>query len=252
MCAPTGVRKSVSVNMCSQRAFTICEVEGVLRDSAPANMKCQLITLAPYINAFSIGSHSCERMEFLGDAILSVVVTQYLYDRFPTCREGFLTSMRSKIVSANMLTNLGELLQLNNHVRDRRVHLLGHERVVRVDDILEALIAAISIDQGMNAAKTWFLNVLEHHVDISSLVSHHDSHKQRLAKLSGSLTFSKITCPKGMVSVCLKDSNGVILGTATGASRREAEENASRKALAASSSSQAHIREVPRPAMAHY
>lgn len=209
---------------------TVPEVEELLKGSAPKNEHFHTVTLAPYDDALTVGSHGCERMEFLGDAILSVVVTRYLYDRFPCSREGFLTKLRSKIVNASMLKQIAEALGLHAHVRDRRGG--GGARFVATDDILEALIAAISIDRGLDIAQSWFLAVLEHHVDLAALVSRHESSRQHLTAIRGPVTFSAIQTTHGMISVCLRDACGVILGTATAVSRRDAEEEASRKALA--------------------
>lgn len=224
-------------------AITLTEVLHLIRSSAPANSACCVGSLSVYSDALTVGSHPCERMEFLGDAILCVTVTQYLYDRFPSSREGFLTNMRSKIVSAKMLCDIGSRLALQVHARGRK------DEAIAVDDILEALIAAISIDQGTDAAKTWFINVLEHHVDLSALVSHHESSKQHLTLLSGALTFTKIESPKGMISVCLTDAYGVVLGTATATNRKDAEEESARKALATRLQVHLHV-DMPRPAMA--
>lgn len=210
--------------------MTLDEVQDFVRASAPGNRACVVRSVAPYVVALTVGSDGCERMEFLGDAVLAVVVTQYLYERFPSEREGFLTKMRSKIVSSKMLCQLSAQLNLLPHVRDRR----ALRREVAVDDILEAILAAISIDMGMEAATKWFLNVLEHHVDVSALVSWHDSHKQRLVKLSsGALTFTERGSPGGLISVCVRDAGGVVLGTASAPTRKGAEEDAARKALSA-------------------
>lgn len=216
--------------------MTLGEVEVFLRDSAPGNRGFAVRSIVPYTDALTIGSDGCERMEFLGDAILSVVVTRYLYERFPKEREGFLSKMRSKIVSSRMLCQLAAQLGLESHVRDRRgarVGGSGSGSEVAVDDILEALLAAISLDQGMDEATRWFLNVLEHHVDVSALVSWHDSNKQRLVKLSGALTFTERGGSRGQVSVCVRDAGGVVLGTASARTRKVAEEDAARKALSA-------------------
>lgn len=199
------------------------EIEGLIRGSAPGNRDFTVGKITPYLEALNVGAHGCERMEFLGDAVLSVIVTQYLYDRFPSSREGFLSKMRSKIVSARMLTQLAASLGVEKHVSPS----------TSIDDILEALIAAISIDRGMREASDWFINVLEHHVDLSALVSRHDSYKQQLTNLCGPLTFTRLTSVPGTVLVCLKDAVGAVLGTASACNRRDAEEDASRKALAA-------------------
>lgn len=202
--------------------------------------------MQPYVDALTVGSDGCERLEFLGDSILAVVVTQYLYERFPDEREGFLSKMRSKIVSAKMLCQLAGQLGLGAHVRDRRASLVRRE--VAVDDILEAMIAAISLDMGMAAANLWFLNVLEHHVDVSALVSWHDSHKQRLVQMSGALTFTERVVKRGQVCVCVANASGVVLGTASAATRRGAEEDAARKALMAMHGS-GGLATLPRDAM---
>lgn len=203
------------------------DIEGLICNSAPRNHACRIKCLSPYIDALSVGSDRCERMEFLGDAVLQVVVTQYLYERFPSSREGFLSKMRSKIVSSNMLFQLGKLLNLSSHVQDHRTN----KSSCALDDILEALIAAICIDAGMEAARTWFINVLEHHVDVSALVSRHDSGKQRLLNVRGAVTFTQIRAPRGKVTVCVKDPSGSVLATATAESRKDAEEQAALKAL---------------------
>lgn len=210
---------------------TLQELQTFIRESAPGNKEFIVTSLEPYRDALHIGSDACERLEFLGDSILSVVVTQYLYERFPVSREGFLTKMRSKIVSSKMLTQIAIQLGLDYHVRDRRSTYDGAKMHLAVDDILEAFLAAISIDMGLDLAKTWFLNVLEHHVDVSALVSWHDSSKQRLTKLNGALTFVETRATRETVSVCVRDARGVVLGTATARTRKEAEEDASRKAL---------------------
>lgn len=220
----------------------LVEIEGLVRGSAPGNRDCLIGSVGPYLQALSVGSDGCERLEFLGDAVLSVIVTQYLYDRFPSSREGFLSKMRSKIVSAKMLTRLAQSMGV-----DRFAGTLAP-----VDDVLEALIAAICIDRGMDRASTWFINVLEHHVDLSALVSWHDSCKQRLANLCGPLTFTKLTSDPGTVLVCLRDAYGQVLGTASACNRRDAEEDAARKALVHRSGDSQSQAMLPRQAMARH
>lgn len=223
------------------------DVEGLLRNSAPGNSTCRIGCLSLYVDALTIGSDGCERMEFLGDAVLQVVVTQYLYERFPSSREGFLSKMRSKIVSSQMLSQLGNLLDLTSHVCDTRRHALS----IALDDILEAVIAAICIDAGIEAARHWFINVLEHHVDVSALVSWHDSGKQRLHRVKGAVTFTQMVAPRGKVAICIRDPSGAVLATATAGSRRDAEEDASRKALAGYPDAGCPVAAVlPRQAMA--
>ena len=92
-----------------------------------------------------------ERLEFLGDAILGAVIADYLYQQYPDKDEGFLTSMRSKIVSRSHLNRVADRLNITPLViskLDRRkpAKSLG-------GDALEALIGAIYLDQGVLKAK---------------------------------------------------------------------------------------------------
>lgn len=203
------------------------EVLGLVRGSAPGNGGFCVGSVAPYAAALRVGSAGCERMEFLGDAVLSVVVTQYLYERFPSSREGFLSKMRSKIVSSRMLRQLAGLLDLESHVRPHSAR-----GAIALDDILEAFIAAVCLDAGIEASRAWFINVLEHHVDMSALVSWHDTSKQRLVTLMGGITFTEMIRGPGSVSVCVRDATGNVVATATAGTRRDAEEDAARKVLA--------------------
>lgn len=94
-----------------------------------------------------------ERLEFLGDAVLGAVIAEYLYTHYPTKNEGFLTSMRSKIVSRSHLNNVAQRLNITPLVltkMDKRkpAKSLG-------GDALEALIGAIYLDQGVKPAKAF-------------------------------------------------------------------------------------------------
>lgn len=217
-------------------AVSEAEVEGLVRGSAPGNGRCRVGSLLPYAEALAMGSAGCERMEFLGDAVLSIVVTQYLYDRFPSSREGFLTKMRSKIVSSRMLSQLAGLLHLEAHVRRSTDTTNSSRGPIALDDILEAFIAAICLDAGIEAARDWFINVLEHHVDISALVSWHDTSKQRLVTLAGgAITFTEVVGGHACAhtrAVCVRDATGRVIATAMAGTRRDAEEDAARKVLA--------------------
>lgn len=92
-----------------------------------------------------------ERLEFLGDAILGAVVAKRLYDLYPEENEGFLTSMRAKMVSRKNLNKLAEKFNLAPLVVSR----LDAKKPARslLGDVLEALIGAVYLDLGMEAAE---------------------------------------------------------------------------------------------------
>jgi ribonuclease-3 len=89
--------------------------------------------------------NSNERLEFLGDAILSVVVAEYLFKTFPYKDEGFMSEMRSKIVSKTQLHNIAVKMGVDNMV-DANVDKSGKSKVVC--DAFEALIGAMFLDKG--------------------------------------------------------------------------------------------------------
>lgn len=68
------------------------------------------------IDCMPLQENSNERLEFLGDSILNLIVARYVFDRYPDDNEGFLTNMRTKLVNGKMLAFLGEKIGLQNHV----------------------------------------------------------------------------------------------------------------------------------------
>ena len=94
-----------------------------------------------------------ERLEFLGDAILGAVIADYLYQEYPGKNEGFLTSMRSKIVSRSHLNNVANRLNITPLV----ISKLDKRKPAKSlgGDALEALIGAIYLDQGVKKAKSF-------------------------------------------------------------------------------------------------
>lgn len=117
-----------------------------------------------------------ERLEFLGDSILGAVIAAYLYKKVPTGSEGYLTQMRSKIVSRKHLNELGKDLDLirfvNSNVDGANVGENIH------GNIFEALVGAIYLDKGYNFAQRFiFENVVLPYVDIERLEGKITSYK---------------------------------------------------------------------------
>ena len=109
-----------------------------------------------------------ERMEFLGDAILSTVIASHLYKKVPGGNEGYLTKMRSKVVSREHLNELGRDLNLIKHVRTAIPTKQFGENIH--GNVFEALIGAIYLDRGFRYSEK-FINrrVIKPYVDIQKL-----------------------------------------------------------------------------------
>lgn len=112
---------------------------------------------------------SNERLEFLGDSIIGTVVAEYLFKKFPFKDEGFLTKMRSKMVSRNqhnqiaLKMGLNKLIEANN---DR----FGSKPSSINGDAYEALIGAIFLDKGFKAVQTFLLTrIINVHIDMDEV-----------------------------------------------------------------------------------
>lgn len=98
-----------------------------------------------------------ERLEFLGDAIIDFIVGEYLFHQLPTMREGDLTLLRARLVSEDALAGFAVALNLGQEVLMGRGEEVngGRTRAALLADSFEALVAAMYLDQGMNAVMAW-------------------------------------------------------------------------------------------------
>ncbi len=96
-----------------------------------------------------------QRLEFLGDSVLSLVLSEQLFRRFPDVREGQLSRYRSNLVRGPVLSDLARRLRIGDHLHLSRgeAETGGRDRDNLLEDALEALLGAIFIDGGFNAAK---------------------------------------------------------------------------------------------------
>ena len=117
-----------------------------------------------------------ERLEFLGDSILGSVIAAYLYKKSPTGSEGYLTQMRSKIVSREHLNELGKDLNLIRFVKSNIDQANVGDNIH--GNIFEALIGAIYLDKGYNFCQKFiYQNVIVPYVDIAKLEGKITSYK---------------------------------------------------------------------------
>jgi len=135
---------------------------------------------AKKINGLKINN---ERLEYLGDAILSAIVADYLFRRFPYKDEGFLTQMRSKIVSRTSLNRLSLKLGLQKLVVS--VDMQSSQPKSAGGDAFEAFIGAVFLDKGYNFTKKIILNrIIGVHFDVEQLVEEEVSYKSRIIEWS--------------------------------------------------------------------
>lgn len=117
-----------------------------------------------------------ERLEFLGDAMLDAIIAAYLYKKVPSGNEGYLTQMRSKVVSRDHLNELGRDLNLIRFVKSNVSKSKFGENIN--GNIFEALIGAIYLDKGFKYCEKFvFKRVIEPYVDIPKLEGKVTSYK---------------------------------------------------------------------------
>ncbi len=99
--------------------------------------------------------HSNERLELLGDAVLGLVVVDFLYQRYPNKEEGELTNMKSLFVSRRILAKIARTLKLGQYmlISDAEERSGGRKRASINSDAMEAIIGAIYLDGGLSSAR---------------------------------------------------------------------------------------------------
>lgn len=135
------------------------------------------VTHKSYAQVSEINSN--ERLEFLGDAILDAIVAEYLFQRFPGEDEGYLTKLKSKVVSRKTLGEIAESMNL------RSIILYNAGRSINLNSIegnaFEAIIGAIYLDGGFEAAKrSMHQYVFRKYVDINRLLEEEIDFKSKL------------------------------------------------------------------------
>jgi ribonuclease III len=127
-----------------------------------------------------------ERLEFLGDAVLDLIVAELLFKKFPFRDEGFLTEMRSKIVNAVFLDQMARKLGLDDLLKE----VSGYQRNQRPSknmnaDVFEAFIGAFYLDHGyLKTMKFFQLRIMKVFVDFEELVHTESNFKSRLVEWS--------------------------------------------------------------------
>ncbi|MDM8558709.1 ribonuclease III [Candidatus Parabeggiatoa sp. HSG14] len=121
----------------------------------------------------SVGLPNNERLEFLGDALLSCIVAEALFERFPLAREGELTRLRANLVKRDTLVQIAQKLELSQYLRLGFGELKtgGGQRASILADAVEALIGAIYLDSGMEVCQTVVLQLWQ--APLNSLSGHH-------------------------------------------------------------------------------
>jgi len=187
-------------------------------------------------NDYAISNN--ERLEFLGDAVLSTIVAEYLFKKYPNSDEGFLTKMRSKIVKRNSLDEIADKMGLDLVLANYNLTRLSKSML---GNALEALVGAVYIEVGYARTKHYVVSrILRRYLDIHELESYDDNYKSQLlewCQKNGRQIEYKVMAKyksekrdKFKVAVYV---DGKKLGTADDFNKKSAEQLASERAMTA-------------------
>ena len=180
---------------------------------------------------------SNERLEFLGDAVISSIVAEYIYNNYPRKSEGFLTQLRARIVSRESLNRLGKKIGLEQHIKFRASKNNAHSSLV--GNVFESLIGSIYLDKGYNKTKDILTKyIFKKYIDLKIVEQTNTDYKSQLL----------INCQKRQKRLAYKELNkskiegefyftmglyinDEIITQATAKSKRKAEQKASKEVL---------------------
>jgi len=193
-----------------------------------------------------------ERLEFLGDAVLDAVIGELLFNMYPDQGEGFLTRMRSMLVSRHQLNILARKVEIERVVESN----LGRQQETSVPgNALEAVIGALFLDKGFEKTRKAVVALLNQHFDLRSIEQEDRDSKSRLLewgqkkrrKVEFHITEESGRGGRGKVYVCEVKVEGEVRGTGRGMSKKKAEQDAAQAAFRSMRHREGPQREGVRP-----
>ncbi len=187
------------------------------------------------------GCRDNERLEFLGDSVLGIIITEVLYKKYENSDEGGLSKMRASLVCEQSLEEIARTIELGNliYLGKGEERTGGRNRASVVSDAFEALIAAIYLDSDMETVRKWVLNIMGDKIVHLRSDEYFGDYKTRLQEIVQSSGMSRIVysvvdeqgqdhMKQFTVSVTV---GGKELGRGKGFSKKEAEQKAAHAAV---------------------
>ncbi len=202
----------------------------------------EALTHRSYLNENkSVTGHHNERLEFLGDAVLELATTRFLFDKFPNNQEGDLTAYRASLVNTQSLAETSEALGVNDMLLLSKGESkdTGRARQFILADTFEAITGAVYLDQGYDAAESFIAKNIYPKIEnvvANKLWQDAKSHFQEVAQERRGVTPSYKTLLEEGPDHDKKFTIGIFLGDkqvaqGTGKSKQEAEQDAAHRAI---------------------
>jgi len=187
--------------------------------------------------------NSYESLEYLGDAVIHLILANYLYKRYDNKDPGFLTVLRTKIEKGETLSKLSKYIGLDDYaIIARNIELAGGRQNNKniMEDIFEAFMGALSLETTFENCRLFLTNLIDERIDFAELINTSDNYKELLMQYYHKLGFK--TTPtykllemtedkKKIFKMGAYDPNNKLIGTGIANSKRVAAENAAKEAL---------------------
>jgi ribonuclease-3 len=222
-----------------KREFS-CSLKKIL-GFRPGNLKLYEVAFIHRSASFTLpdgNKVNNERLEYLGDAILDAILSDFLFEKFPDENEGFMTKIRSRIVNRDVLNHLAISMGINKILISNVSSI--HPTRNLYGDALEALIGSVFLDKGFKKTKKLFIrNVLNKYLDLQTIVNTDTDYKslvfEWVQKNKSNLIFTyneeyDFNLKKSVFSTTLFIDKEEF-GQGNGASKKEAEQEAASMAL---------------------
>ncbi|MBN2618365.1 MAG: ribonuclease III [Spirochaetales bacterium] len=198
------------------------------------------LTHRSYLN-INKNNYNNERLEFLGDSVLGVVVTEYLYKSFPEKKEGELAKIKSYVVSEEVLAKIGLTIGIDSVILFGKGEEAsgGRKKNAIIEDAVEALFGAYYLDQGYDKIKKFIRSLLIPEIDLVLKGDYRKDYKTILQELAQK---KDKVCPKYVLVEKMGPDHNItfkyevlihnnVMGTGIGRSKKSAEQKAAKDAL---------------------
>ena len=209
----------------------------------PSDLKIYIesLTHRSFAREINIKSRGNEQLEFLGDSVLSFIITSYLYKNFGYYPEGRLAKIRSLLISGKNLGDIAKKIRLDRQIllSENEDSSKGRGKESILADSLEAFIGALYIDKGINFASQWFLGKFEDSIEEKTdnpKISDYKTYLQEIIQADyNKLVKYNIEKSEGpdhnkiFYSIAVLD--GKIIGKGSGKSKKDSEQESAKNAL---------------------
>jgi ribonuclease III len=205
------------------------------------NVYIKSLTHRSYANQENMHSRGNEQLEFLGDSVLSFIITSYLYEKYGSFPEGRMARIRADLVSKRTLLDIAKEIKINDQIllSENEESCKGRKKASILADSLEALIGAIYIDKGIEDAYNWvlgrFKKKIEDYIKTPGIIDYKTYLQETVQANYSKLAKYRLIKSEGpdhdkkFYSVVLIDDK--IVGRGVGGSRKSSEQDAAKDSL---------------------